>query len=449
MSFHLKTFPNIDYSFRPVAARGCFIKTSDGKEYMDLTAGGTSFNLLGSNSNIVEGSILERLRTFAHLDCKSFYDENRELLSQLLLEASGDPTLVDSHKVFFASGSGAEAMEMAIHLSYQYHYLGGHRNKKWIISRKQSYHGATSGALSIGSRPNLEFYRPLHSSYRDFVSECDFANNAYPEETEEQYTDRLIDELEATIEKLGADNIAAFAGETILGGLVGDVPATKDYWKRVRGITAKHNIHLILDEVWCGTGVSGKYHCFEYDGIKPDFCVLGKTLGCGFIPISAVMVPIELEKRIVETTGRVEMSSTFQAHSLAVASALAVQRHITQDGFIESVYKKGEYIRKRLSHEIGDSEFVRDIRGRGVRNTVAYKCNNVNHFSQKVGELLLEKYNIIISSKWHRTSFSHAMNLEWTEIDMYLERYISVFKNLQARWGKAAGYDSDDLRPHF
>ena len=163
----------------------------------------------------------------------------------------------------------------------------------------------------------------------------------------------------------------------MLGGLVGDVPPTKNYWKGIRKICTKYNIHLILDEVWCGTGVSGKYYCFEYDEIVPDFVVLGKTLGCGYIPISCVLVPSDFESLVKKTSERIEMSCTFQAHSLAVAAALEVQKIITEDGFIEEVFKKGEYIRDALQGRVGAHHFVKNIRGRGVRNSIEYDCKNV------------------------------------------------------------------------
>ena len=106
-------------------------------------------------------------------------------------------------------------------------------------------------------------------------------------------------EFEDLIKKIGPENIAAFVGETILGGLIGDVPPTKNYWKGIRKICTENNIHLILDEVWCGTGAR-KYYCFEYDEIVPDFVVLGKTLGCGYIPISCVIVPSLFESIVKE-----------------------------------------------------------------------------------------------------------------------------------------------------
>ena len=432
-SFNLKTYPNQEYLLNPSKAKGHYIFDKNGEKYIDLTAGGTSFNLLGSGNEKVHKAIIKQMNKFEHFDCKTFEDENREILADLLVNTS-NVFNSSPKKVFFSGSSGSEGIEMAMHLSYQFHKEAGNNNKKWFISRDQSYHGATSGALSLGERPNLEFYRPLQSQFRKRVSECNYVRGKQKNESEESYTQRLVKEFENMIIEIGSENICAFVAETMMGGLVGDVPPTKGYWKNIKKICEKNNIHLILDEVWCGTGASGKYHCFEYDDIVPDFLVLGKTLGCGYIPISCILVPFEFEEIIKKGSQRIEMSCTFQAHGLAIASAIEVQKIITQDGFIEDVFKKGEYIRKVLKDSLKDQIFIKDIRGRGVRNTVEYQCENINNFCSQISNDLFDNFNILISSKWHRTSFSHAMNLTWREIDFYLSAYIQTVMSIYKKW---------------
>ena len=426
MNYHLKTFPNQDYIFQAKEAFRHEITSIDNLKYLDLTAGGTSFALIGYGNQKVEKAIADQLGKFSHLDCKTFNDENREKLSEILINSS-NAFRDKKRKVFFSGGSGAEAIEMAMHMSYQWHKENGINTKKWFISRDQSYHGATSGALSLGERPNLEFYRPLQSQYRKRVSECNYQRNKLDNESEEDYTNRLVEEFKNIIEEIGADNICAFIGETIMGGLVGDVPPTKDYWKRIAEICKNNNIHLILDEIWCGLGISGKYHCFEYDGIIPDFLILGKSLGCGYIPISAVIVDAEFENIVKNGSGRIEMSCTFQAHSLAVASSIAVQEIITSDGFIEDVFEKGKYIRRKLRENLGDNSLVKDIRGRGLRNTIEYSTKNNVLFSKNLAEKMFLEKKIIQSCKWHRASFSHAMTFSYEEINYYLEAFCDIF----------------------
>ena len=429
----LKTYPNQDFLLYPSRSEGSFIYDGSNNKYLDLTAGGTSFNLLGSGNKKVHDAISNQLKKFEHLDCKTFFDENRERLSIKLLQGT-NRGLENTHRVFFSGSSGSEAIEMAMHLSYQYHCESGNASKTWFLSRNQSYHGATSGALSVGERPNLEFYRPLQSSMRARLSECNYSKNKHAGETEEQYTAMPLEEFETCIISIGPENICAFIGETMLGGLVRDVP-TKSYWRGMSSICKKYNIHLILDEVWCGTGSSGRYHCFEYDDVIPDFLCLGKSLGCGYIPISAVLVPAAFEHI---KSGRVEMSCTFQAHSLAVASALAVQSIILEPGFISQVNSKGQYIRKVLHDQLSVHDFVKDIRGRGIRNSIEFSCNDTDKFSQTIGRLLFENHRIICSSKWHRTSFCHAMNLELETINFYLDKFLDVFKSTAKNWSASS-----------
>ena len=167
----LKTYPNQKFLLNPARCKGPFVYDSKNKKYLDLTAGGTSFNLLGSGIKVVHEAIAHQLTKFEHLDCKTYFDENRESLAEKLLFGL-DCGLQESHRVFFSGGSGAEAIEMAMHLSYQHHVESGNSTKTWFLSRNQSYHGATSGALSVGERPNLEFYRPLQAPQRTRVSDA-------------------------------------------------------------------------------------------------------------------------------------------------------------------------------------------------------------------------------------------------------------------------------------
>ena len=118
-------------------------------------------------------------------------------------------------------------------LGYLFHVEKGNPAKQWFISRNQSYHGSTSGALSVGERPNLEFFRPLHSPLRSRVSECNYIKNKRENESENEYTNRLLDEFESQINEIGSTNISGFVAETMLGGLVGDVPPTNFYWKGI------------------------------------------------------------------------------------------------------------------------------------------------------------------------------------------------------------------------
>ena len=126
--------------------------------------------------------------------------------------------------------------------------------------------------------------------------------------------------------KIGPNNVCGFIGETMLGGLIGDVPPSKNYWKYIRQICDKYNVHLILDEVWCGTGTSGKYHNFEWDSIKPDFVFLSKTLAAGYGALSAVLVSSKIGENFNKYSKQIQYSNTHQGHLLSVAALMKYKK---------------------------------------------------------------------------------------------------------------------------
>lgn len=430
MSHLLRTFPNEPQPPQIVHGEGLWLESSDGKRYFDMTGGFTAHAVLGWNHPVVNREIEMQLKKITHIDYKMFGDANREKLADLLVSKAAHGL----DKVFLCGGSGGEACEAAMHLSYQAHYEEGKREKTWFISRNQSYHGATTDTMAIGERPNLEFYRPLFPTNRAKVSEHNKFRHMLDHETEDQYSRRCADELEQKIVEIGADKVCAFIGETIMGGLVGDVPPAQNYWKYVREVCDRHDVHLIIDEVWCGTGTSGKVYCIDWDEVTPDFIFLGKTLGAGYVPISGVITSSRFEDTIKNGTGRVENSTTFQGHSLAVAAALGVQKVIHEDGFVEDVYRKGEIFRDFLEDNLGGHEFFRNVRGRGLRNSLEFDCENQHLFGLAVTARMSEEQNILINGKWHRFTFSNSMTISDEEILWSLEKFVDCFKSEALLW---------------
>jgi adenosylmethionine-8-amino-7-oxononanoate aminotransferase len=429
----IRTFPRNPPLEEVVRTEGHYIYTKERRRFLDATAGGTAYAVLGYNNGRVLDAIRRQLCLYSHLDYKTYADPNREELASLL--CSSVP--FGLNRVMFSGGSGGEACEMAVQISYQSHCETKNPTKSWYLSRKQSYHGSTSAALSLGERPNLEFYRPILCPSRYRLSDFNYRKNRLSGESIVDYSNRLVTEFEGIVLEIGPENIGGFVAETIMGGLVGDVPASEEYWKGIKALCSRYNIHLIMDEVWCGTGVTGKINCVEWYDIVPEFLILGKTLGAGYIPLSAVMTTSDITKTISENSGRFETSCTFQGHSLACASALEVQRIIREPGFVESVCEKGNYIRNTISDELHGHDFFVEVRGLGVRNSIEYDCPEKHLFGQYVAKLLRENNNILISGKWHRFSLSHAMTFTYAEIDQLLNGLISSFKSVAANWTRA------------
>ena len=441
--YTFKTFPNQVQSPGISRAEGPYLYLEDGNKYLDLTAGTTGFAILGGGVEAVALAVFEQLRKYPHSDYKYFQDEGREYLSEVLV---GDaPGGLD--KVLFSGGSGAEACEMALLLSYQVHVEQKRPKKSWAIATQQSYHGVTAGALAVGERPNLEFYGPLLPQNRLRIPECNFLKHARDGESPEAYALRSANALESAILSVGPERVGCFVAETMLGGLVGDVPAAPGYWRRVREICDLYDVHLILDEVWCGGGVTGKFYCFEWEQISPDFVLLGKTLAAGYAPISVVLTKSCFEETIKTGSGRLEASSTFQGHSGSCAAAIAVQAIVRTPDMMSHVEEVGALTRRFLESELGNHEFYRQVRGRGIRNSLEYICPGQNLFGQQVASELKVKYGIMVSGKWHRISFTHSMLLDWGELEPALARATDCFRVVASRW--TTKYISGLVSTHF
>ena len=426
----IRTFPNNPPLFSVEMTTGHELVDKSGVKFLDVTAGGTAYAVVGyCNKNVLD-AMQYQMKRYTHLDYKTFEDPVRNELADII--TSSNPK--ELNRVFFSGGSGGEACETALQISYQIHKESGLSSKTWYLSRNQSYHGCTSGALSLGQRPNLEFFRPLLSKNRARVEEYNYNKNALQGESEKEYSARLTDAFRKEVLLIGPENIGGFVAETIMGGLVGDVPSSIEYWMGIREICTEFNIHLIIDEVWCGTGVTGKINCVEWYNFTPDFLLLGKTLAAGYIPLSAVLTTKKLADVIAFGSGRFETSCTFQGHSLACAAGLAVQRIIHSPNFVDEVHRKGQYIRKVLYDELHSHEFFKEIRGLGVRNTLEYVCAEQNQFGQYVAQRLRINHNIIVSGKWHRFNLSHAMTFSYDEINRVIEALCIEFRAVASTW---------------
>lgn len=421
-----RVFPNDPVPPFVDRADGLYIYTQDGRKILDASGGGTSYAILGWCHPDINAAIERQLRRFGHMDYKIWSDDNVEELASLLVSRAGHGLDL----VYFSGNSGAEACEAAMKMSYQVHYDLGRREKRWFISREQSYHGSTSDALALGERPNLEFYRPMLSPYRAHIPMHHPLYLQRADESLDDYARRSAKQLEDKILEIGPEKVCGFVGETIMGGLVGDVPPAPNYWKYVRAVCDKYDVHLILDEVYCGTGSTGKIYCCDYDEVRPDFILLAKTLAAGYGAISAVVTSSAIEDVIRRVQGRLQHTTTHQAHSLGVAAALAVQKIVHDDDFLRHVTELGEHMRNTLTSELGNLPLYRDVRGRGLRFSFEYKVDNPNEFGAKLASRVLAKYNILINAKWHRICFTPGLILTRQQADEVLGACIGEIKDM-------------------
>lgn len=343
-----------------VAGEGSYLIDAQGRRYYD-GSGGAAVSCLGHANAEVRQAVLAQMQKIEYAHTSFFTSEPAEELADML--ASRSPA--ELNHVYFLS-SGSEAMETALKMARQYHVERGQPQRQHNISRLQSYHGNTLGALGIGGHVGRRtLYQPLLAPSHH-VSPCFAHHYRQADETDEHYVDRLARELEDTIQALGPDTVSTFVAETVVGATAGAVAAVPGYFARMREICDRHGVLLILDEVMCGLGRCGSFHAFEQEGVVPDLLCLAKGLGGGYQPIAAVMAHARVVDAITTGSGAFQHGHTYVGHPVACAAALAVQRIVARDDLVARSASLGQYLHARLAARFGDHPHCVDVRGRGL-----------------------------------------------------------------------------------
>lgn len=344
------------------AVRGEGIRLFDrqGRGYIDAS-GGAAVSCLGHGHPDVIRATKQQLDELAYAHSSFFTTQVCEDLADFLAaRAPGD-----LNHVYFVSG-GSEAVEAALKLARQYFVEIGQNSRRHFIARRQSYHGNTLGALAIGGNAwRREPFLPLLVQAHH-VAPCYAYRDQAPGETEEQYAQRLADELDAKIRELGPENVAAFVAETVVGATAGVLAPVRTYLQRIREVCDRHGVLLILDEVMSGMGRTGHLFACAEDGVAPDILTIAKGLGAGYQPIGAMVASSRIYETIVGGSGFFQHGHTYMGHATACAAALAVQHVIERDGLMANVLERGEQLRSALRQELGEHPKVGDIRGRGL-----------------------------------------------------------------------------------
>lgn len=342
------------------AGRGCYVIGTDGKRYLDAS-GGAAVSCLGHNHPAVLDAIREQLDKIAFAHTAFFTSEPAESLATHLAERAPG----DLDHVYLVSG-GSEAVEAALKLARQYFLEVGQPERWRIISRRQSYHGNTLGALAAGGNAwRRAQFEPLLAD-TTLIAPCYPYRERRENESPEDYALRAANELESAILRVGPESVMAFIAEPVVGATAGVVPAAPGYFRRIREICDRYGILLILDEVMCGMGRTGSLYACEQDGVVPDLLTLAKGLGAGYQPIGAVLLHHKIFTAIRDGSGFFQHGHTYMGHPLACAAALAVQRTVDSENLVERVAERGKMLAEALAGRFGNHHHVGDIRGRGL-----------------------------------------------------------------------------------
>ena len=355
-------FPRHTKAPPPVAmgGEGCWLTDASGKRYLDAS-GGAAVSCLGHGNRAVIEAVKAQLDQLAFAHTGFFTSEPAEALADKL--AAKAPAGID--RVYLVSG-GSEATEAAIKLARQYFLEIGQPQRTKLIARAQSYHGNTLGALAAGGNEwRRRQFAPLLADV-SHIPPCYEYVLRHDDETAEAYALRAANELEQEILRLGADEVIAFMAEPVVGATLGAVPAVDGYFRRIREICDKYGVLLILDEVMCGMGRTGRLFASEWDGISPDIVCVAKGLGAGYQPIGAMLCTAAIYAAIENGSGFFPHGHTYLGHPAAAAAANAVLDEIEGRDLLPRVRAQGETLAKALKDALGQHPHVGDLRGRGL-----------------------------------------------------------------------------------
>jgi adenosylmethionine-8-amino-7-oxononanoate aminotransferase len=362
MTVHANLPPNINVvgtKLPKVArAKGSYVWDVDGKQYID-GSGGPAVYCIGHSNDEVNAAIIDQLQRIAHGYRYNFTSDALEELTAIVAERCGG----DLKNMVFVTG-GSEAVESCLKLALQYHAARGEMSRRRFIARERSWHGNTLGALSVSGF--LERRLAFEGSLLE-VSRISPANQYRPPAgaTAETTGEACAAELEREILKVGADKVAAFIFEPVVGAAGGCVPAPPGYAKRVREICDRHGVLMIADEVMCGVGRSGTWRALEQDGVFPDIMSVAKGLAAGYLPLGAAIYSQKVSDTIAKAYGGPMTGHTFTGHTACCAAGVAVQKIIQRDKLVERVKAYEPKLKKMIAEATQGIEAVGDIRGRG------------------------------------------------------------------------------------
>ena len=336
-----------------------YIHDDAGRRYLDMS-GGAAVSCLGHGHPDVVRAVQEQAATLSFAHTSFFTNEPQEKLAARLAARFGEP----GARVWFTSG-GSESNESALKIAWQYWRARGKPDKTIVISRQFSYHGGTLGATSVSGSVfrRTPYEKVLHNWPR--IAPCYAYRHKLDNETDREYGHRVASELDEAIRLAGAENVAAFIAEPVVGATLGVVPAVQGYFQEIRRICDEHHVLFIADEVMCGSGRCGTFYAHEADDVLPDMVTIAKGLGGGYQPIGAVIAREHIYDTLRSNTEAFAHGHTYIGHAIACAAANAIQDCLDA-GLLNDVSAKGERLMALLNERLGGHPHVGDIRGRGL-----------------------------------------------------------------------------------
>ncbi len=342
-----------------VRGDGCYLFDSEGRRYLDGSSGAVVANLGHGDPAVLEAMAAQAERV-SYVFRSHFTSESAEGLAAALTEAAPG----DLDGAFFVN-SGSEATELAQKIALQYWQERGRPEKRRVLSRHVSYHGITLGALSMsGHLGRRQRFESLLSA--DDVVAAPYCYRCPLGRTFPECELACADTLEEAINERGADTVAAFIAEPIVGASGGAITPPPGYYERIRAICDAYEVLFIADEVMTGVGRTGAPFAIEHWGVAPDLMALGKGLGAGYTPIAGVLVSDRILQAVRLGSGGLLYGHTMSANPLSCAVALAVVRRVLEGGLSENAARTGALLGQGLRALAERHPVVGDVRGVGL-----------------------------------------------------------------------------------
>ena len=342
--------------------RGIYVFDSDGKRYIEGLAGLWCTALGYGNRELVDAATRQMQRLpYTHL----FGHKSNDLAIELS-EKLKELVPCEASKILFCS-SGSEANDMQVKLTWYYNNALGRHEKKKIISRIKGYHGVTVASGSLTGLPSVhtDFDLPikniLHTSCPHYY------RFAEPGESEEQFSERMVRDLEEMILREGPDTVAAFIAEPVMGA-GGVILPPKGYFARIEALLARYDIRFIADEVICGFGRTGDWFGTDTFKLNPDSVSLAKALTSAYFPLGAISIEEDLYQAMLEQSKKIGTFGhgyTYTAHPVASAVALKTIEIYERDRIVDHVRAVSPTFQSRFAR-LADHPLVGEVRGVGL-----------------------------------------------------------------------------------
>ena len=346
-----------------VGGQGVYVEDSTGKRSLDGFAGLYCVNIGYGRQEVAE-AIAEQAKQLAYYHAYVGHSHEPLIrLSERIVRQAG----MGMQRVYYGL-SGSDANETNIKLVWYYNNVLGRPQKKKIIARQRGYHGSGLMTGSLTGLPifhnafDLPLDRVLHTTCPHYYW------NAHDGETEEEFSQRCADDLERLILQEGADTIAAFIAEPVLG-TGGIIPPPQGYWAAIQPILQKYDVLLIADEVVTAFGRTGQYFGSHTYQIQPDLITIAKGLTSAYLPLSGVIVGEKVWKVLEQGTdqiGALGHGWTYSAHPVCVAAAHANLDIVEREDLTGNAREVGAYLQAQLREQFADHSLVGEVRGVGL-----------------------------------------------------------------------------------